>query len=291
MSTALIFLTFGAPDVAMTQMIVETLVTVIVAIVLLKLPDFRNEIWPSRPARLRNAIVAVTVGISVTLVLLAVTASPPQPDLREYFERTAVPGGQGRNIVNVILVDFRALDTMGEISVLAIAGAAVFALLLPGPRQRKGVPPPGTGAAEARAEAWHGSTMNTMILRETTRRLVPLILVFSVFLLLRGHEHPGGGFVGGLVASIAFSLYAFVFGPQAARGLLRVDPRAVGAAGLAVAIASGFVGSIRDTAPFLTGQWATLAGLKIGTPVIFDVGVYLVVIGVVLTFVLGIKEQ
>ena len=291
LSTALIFLTFGAPDVAMTQLVVETLVTVIVAIVLLKLPDFRNEIWPSKPARLRNGIVAVTVGISVTLVLLAVTGSPPQPDLREYFERTAVPGGQGRNIVNVILVDFRALDTMGEITVLAIAGAAVFALLLPGPRQREGVPPPGRGGAAARAQEWHGSIMNTMILRETTRRLVPLILVFSVFLLLRGHEHPGGGFVGGLVASIAFSLYAFVFGPQAARGILHADPRAVGAAGLAVAIASGFVGSIRNTAPFLTGQWGTLAGLKIGTPVMFDVGVYLVVIGVVLTFVLGIKEQ
>ena len=291
LSTALIFLTFGAPDVAMTQLVVETLVTVIVAIVLLKLPTFRNEIWPSRPARLRNGIVAVTVGISVTLVLLAVTGSPPQPDLREYFERTAVPGGQGRNIVNVILVDFRALDTMGEITVLAIAGAAVFALLLPGPRQRQGVPSPGTGGAAERAQAWHGSIMNTMILRETTRRLVPLILVFSVFLLLRGHEHPGGGFVGGLVASIAFSLYAFVFGPQAARGILHADPRAVGAAGLAVAIASGFVGSIRDAAPFLTGQWGTLAGLKIGTPVMFDVGVYLVVIGVVLTFVLEIKEQ
>ena len=291
LSTALIFLTFGAPDVAMTQLVVETLVTVIVAIVLLKLPDFRNEIWPSKPARLRNGLVAVTVGVSITLVLLAVTGAPPQPDLREYFERTAVPGGQGRNIVNVILVDFRALDTMGEITVLAIAGAAVFALLLPSPRQRQGVPPPGTGGAAARAQAWHGSIMNTMILRETTRRLVPLILVFSVFLLLRGHEHPGGGFVGGLVASIAFSLYAFVFGPQAARGILRADPRAVGAAGLAVAIASGFVGSIRDTAPFLTGQWGTLAGLKIGTPVMFDVGVYLVVVGVVLTFVLGIKEQ
>jgi len=290
-ATALIFLTFGAEDVAMTQLIVETLVTVIVAIVLLKLPDFRNEVWPSGPARLRNGIVAVTVGVSVTLVLLAVTGSPPQPDLREYFERNAVPGGHGRNIVNVILVDFRALDTLGEISVLAIAGAAVFALLLPGPRRREGVPTPGTGGAAVRAQAWHGSIMNTMILRETTRRLVPLILVFSVFLLLRGHDQPGGGFVGGLVASIAFSLYAFVCGPQAARGILRADPRAVGAVGLAVAIASGFVGSIRAGVPFLTGQWGTVGGLSIGTPVLFDVGVYLVVIGVVLTFVLGIKEQ
>ena len=289
-ATALIFLTFGAPDVAMTQLIVETLVTVIVAVVLLKLPDFRNEIWPSGRARLCNGIVAATVGISVTLVLLAVTVSPPQPDLREYFERTAVPGGQGRNIVNVILVDFRALDTMGEITVLAIAGAAVFALLLPGPRRREQVPP-----AEARggspAPAGDDGIMNTLILRETTRRLVALILVFSVFLLLRGHEHPGGGFVGGLVAAIAFSLYAFVSGPQAARRVLRADPRAVGAVGLALAIGSGFIGSIRDGVPFLTGQWGTVAGLKIGTPVIFDVGVYLVVVGVVLTFVLGIKEQ
>ncbi len=289
-ATALIFLNFGAPDVAMTQFVVETLVTVIVAVVLLKLPDFRSQIWLSRPARLRNGIVAVTVGVSVTLLLLAVTGSAPQPDLREYFERTAVPGGHGRNIVNVILVDFRALDTLGEITVLAIAGAAVFALLLPGPR-REGVAPPGAGRTVARARAWHGGTMNTMILRETTRRLVPLILVFSVFLLLRGHNQPGGGFVGGLVASIAFSLYAFVCGPQAARGILRADPRVVGAVGLAVAIASGFVGSVREGVPFLTGQWGALAGLAIGTPVIFDVGVYLVVVGVVLTFVLGIKEQ
>ena len=290
-STALIFLIFGAEDVAMTQLIVETLVTVIVAIVLLKLPNFRNEIWPSGPARLRNGIVAVTVGVSVTLVLLAVTGTPPQPDLREYFERTAVPGGHGRNIVNVILVDFRAIDTLGEITVLAIAGAAVFALLLPGSRRREGDPPPTPGGAAAHAQTWHGGIMDTMILRETARRLVPLILLFSVFLLLRGHDQPGGGFVGGLVASIGFSLYAFVCGPQAARGILRADPRAIGALGLAVAIASGFVGSILEGVPFLTGQWGELAGLPIGTPLIFDVGVYLVVIGVVLTFVLGIKEQ
>ena len=290
-TTALIFLIFGAEDVAMTQFVVETLVTVIVAVVLLKLPDFRNEVLPTGPKRLRNAIVAVTVGVSVTVVLLAVTASPPQTELREYFERNAVPGGHGRNIVNVILVDFRALDTLGEISVLAIAGAAVFALLLPGARQREGVPPPARGEGAARGATWHGGTMNTMILRETTRRLVPLILVFSVFLLLRGHDQPGGGFVGGLVASIAFSLYAFVFGPQAARGILRADPRVVGAVGLAVAIASGFVGSILEGVPFLTGQWGAVGALAIGTPLIFDVGVYLVVIGVVLTFVLGIKEQ
>jgi multicomponent Na+:H+ antiporter subunit A len=291
MSTALIFLTFGAPDVAMTQLVVETLVTVIVAIVLLKLPAFGNEIWLSGFSRWCNGIVAATVGISVTLVLLAVTVSPPQPELREYFERTAVPGGQGRNIVNVILVDFRALDTMGEITVLAIAGAAVFVLLLPGPGRRERMQTSEAPRVDSSDPAEHAGIMNTLILRETTRRLVALILVFSVFLLLRGHEHPGGGFVGGLVAAIAFSLYAFVFGPGAARGMLRADPRAVGAIGLAIAIASGFIGSIREGVPFLTAQWGTIAGMKLGTPVIFDVGVYLVVVGVVLTFVVGIKEQ
>ena len=290
-ATALIFLSFGAPDVAMTQLIVETLVTVIVAIVLLKLPDFSSEVWPSGGRSLRNGIVAVTVGAGVTLALLAVTASPPQPDLREYFERTAVPGGQGRNIVNVILVDFRALDTLGEISVLAIAGAAVFALLLPGSRRRERAPLAAAGSAATGADAPRGSLMDTMILREATRRLVPLILVFSLFLLWRGHEQPGGGFVGGLVASVAFSLYAFVFGPQAARGILRAEPRLIGAAGVAVAIVSGLLGSIRDGAPFLTGQWGAVAGLKLGTPLLFDVGVYLVVVGVVLSFVMGIKER
>jgi len=134
--TALIFLIFGAPDVAMTQLIVETLVTVLVAMVLLKLPDFSKEIWPSRAIRIRNGFVALTVGVSITLVLLAVTAQPPQRAVTEYFERTAVPGGHGRNIVNVILVDFRALDTLGEITVLGIAGVAAFALLMPGPRRR-----------------------------------------------------------------------------------------------------------------------------------------------------------
>lgn len=133
--------------------------------------------------------------------------------------------------------------------------------------------------------------MNTLILREATRRLVALILVFSVFLLLRGHDQSGGGFVGGLVASIAFSLHAFVSGPAAVRRMLRTDPGAVAAAGLATAIASGLVGPVAAGAPFLTAWWGTVGGVKVGTPLVFDVGVYLVVVGVVLTFVLGSKEQ
>lgn len=133
--------------------------------------------------------------------------------------------------------------------------------------------------------------MNTLIMRETTRLLVPVILMFSVFVLLRGHNHPGGGFVGGLIAAIALCLYIFVADAEAARRLLRTDPSTIGAVGLAIAIASGLVGYLVERTPFLTSEWSTIGALKVGTPLAFDVGVYLVVIGAVLTFVLAIKEH
>lgn len=133
--------------------------------------------------------------------------------------------------------------------------------------------------------------MNTLIMREATRALVAIILMFSAFMLLRGHNHPGGGFVGGLIASIAFCLYLFVADAAAVRQLVRIEPTTIGAVGLGVAIASGLVGYVVDGVPFLTSEWTTFAALKVGTPLAFDIGVYLVVVGSVLTFVLGIKEQ
>ncbi len=126
---ALVFALYGAPDVALTQLMVETLVVVIVAMVLLKLPDFRGEVRQTWTGRWRDGIVAVTVGLAITLVLLAVLAEPKSRDLTAYFERTALPEGFGRNVVNVILVDFRGLDTLGEITVLAVASMAGFALI------------------------------------------------------------------------------------------------------------------------------------------------------------------
>ncbi len=132
--------------------------------------------------------------------------------------------------------------------------------------------------------------MNTLILRETTRVLFTLILVFSVSTLLRGHNAPGGGFVGGLIASIACSLYVFVADAQDVRRLIRRDPLKTAAAGLGVAVLSGVIGILADGSPFLSGQWAEIGGIKLGTPLLFDFGVYLVVVGAVLTFVLEIKE-
>jgi multicomponent Na+:H+ antiporter subunit B len=133
--------------------------------------------------------------------------------------------------------------------------------------------------------------VNSLILREATRLLVALMLVFSIFMLLRGHNEPGGGFIGGLVAAIAFSLYALATDAAGVRRALRIDPRVIAATGLGIAVASGFVGLFVDGAPFLTGQWIVSEDLKVGTPLPFDIGVYLVVVGAVLTVVLGIKEQ
>lgn len=126
--TALVFLTFGAPDLALTQFTVEVLLVVILATVLIRLPLRAGD---GRNARQRGADAAVAglAGLSVALVLMAVLAAPFDPRLGEWFGAQSVPGGYGRNVVNVILVDFRALDTLGEIAVLAIAAFAVLALL------------------------------------------------------------------------------------------------------------------------------------------------------------------
>ena len=125
---ALLFLSFGAPDLAKTQLLVETLIVIIVAIVMLRLPRLaasrREPLW--RPG---HAAIALVAGGLVTLVLLSVTAGPMDLRITEYFEATSAPEAFGRNIVNVILVDFRALDTMGEIAVVAIAGLAAFGLI------------------------------------------------------------------------------------------------------------------------------------------------------------------
>jgi len=135
--------------------------------------------------------------------------------------------------------------------------------------------------------------MTSMILSTATRYLLPLLLLFSVFLLLRGHNEPGGGFVGGLVAAAGFSLHAIAYGVDMARRLLGIDPRALMGLGLGVAAVSGLFG-LGVGWPFMTGLWSagtvTVLG-HIGTPLLFDVGVYLVVVGVVLTIVFELSEE
>lgn len=136
--------------------------------------------------------------------------------------------------------------------------------------------------------------MTSLILRTATRFMLPLLLLLSVFLLLRGHNEPGGGFSGGLVAAAAFALYALAFGVPAARQSLRVDPHRLIAVGLLVAAGSGGLALLRGQ-PWMTGQWVRLplpglGEVALGTPLGFDVGVYLAVLGVTLLIVLTLEE-
>lgn len=134
--------------------------------------------------------------------------------------------------------------------------------------------------------------MFSLILSTTARAIMPLTLVFSVFLLMRGHNAPGGGFVGGLVAAAAFALASLADGVDAARHALRVEPRTLMALGVATMLASGLAGPATGGA-FLEGRWLELRlpviG-KIGTPLLFDVGVYLAVVGVALTLLFALEE-
>ena len=135
--------------------------------------------------------------------------------------------------------------------------------------------------------------MNSLILSAATRYLLPLLLLLSVYLLLRGHNLPGGGFVGGLVGASAFALYCIAHGVDASKRVLRVSPRTLIAIGLLTAAVSGCL-SLFAGLPFMTGIWSSdmLAIMgKIGTPALFDMGVYLVVLGVVLTIIYSLSEE
>jgi multicomponent Na+:H+ antiporter subunit B len=137
--------------------------------------------------------------------------------------------------------------------------------------------------------------MKSIILETATRFLTPMMLLFSVFLLLRGHNLPGGGFVGGLMAASAFTLYAFAFTPQEARALLRLDPRTLIGFGMLLALGSGAI-PLALGEPFLTGQWGTFTlpqwgSVKLGTPMLFDTGIYLLVTGATLAMVLTMAER
>ena len=135
--------------------------------------------------------------------------------------------------------------------------------------------------------------MTSTILRTATRVLMPLLLLFAVFLFLRGHNHPGGGFVGGLVVASSFVLYSIAFGVDAARRALLVTPSKLLGVGLLVALASTLP-SVVAGRPFMTAQWTEVSlgptAVALGTPLVFDVGVFLAVIGVVLGIVFTLAE-
>lgn len=138
--------------------------------------------------------------------------------------------------------------------------------------------------------------MKSSILIAATRILVALLLVFSFFMLLRGHNEPGGGFIGGLIGATGFVLYAIACGPSEARFALRVPPEVIAMAGLGIALLAGLSALLFGDALF-TGQWLFIGasetdkGLPLSTVLVFDIGVYLVVMGSILTLVFALEEE
>jgi multicomponent Na+:H+ antiporter subunit A len=270
---ATMFLSFGAPDLAMTQFSVETL-TVLIYVLVFRHFRGLGALSP-RLVRARDALIAAGIGTFIGGLLLSVATTETAPRLREYFAEFGLTLGHGRNIVNVILVDFRGFDTLGEITVLATAALGVRGLL-------------GFGA-DGRSDHEPIDPVNSPIFRTAARLLMPLLLLFSVFLLFRGHNEPGGGFVGGLIAAAAFALYGIAFGVQRARQALLVKPLTLLGAGLLIGLLSGLPAVLRGR-PFLSAVWAA-GPLPVGTPALFDVGVFLVVTGVVLMMIFSLSEE
>ena len=137
--------------------------------------------------------------------------------------------------------------------------------------------------------------MSSLILKTATRLLVGLILTFSVYLLMRGHNAPGGGFAAALVAGTGFALFAIAEGPAVVRRALRIAPQKIAMSGLSLALTSGLA-AIAVGRPFLTGMWWIWerkqdSALAIGTPLFFDIGVFLAVLGTILTLILALEEN
>jgi len=261
---ALFFLAASAPDVAITQLMVETLTVVFLAFVLRSMPAIPRVADEGAISRAAHVLISVLFGLAVAGSLLVVANMPLAGNIAEWYVQNSYPGGKGGNVVNVILVDFRAFDTLGEIVVVALAGLAAATLLGGGQlaeMTRKGEP-----------------EFSSVLLRHAIRPLAGLLVLVSLVLLWRGHNLPGGGFIGGLVASVGFILVVLTFGNYQARALMWVRPTLLVGVGIGCAVLAGVIGLLGGH-DFLKGLWTFPLGLPIGTPLLFDVGVFLTVFG------------
>ncbi len=276
---ALFYAIYGGADLAMTQFLVETLTVVVFVYILSKLPGFIG--FSSRWQRWRDFVIAIAGGAIITTVMLLVTNYPLVSELKVFFGEHSFLLGKGRNVVNVILVDFRALDTMGEITVLTIAAIGVFALIKLKSKSNKN-------------ELINKNTdkrMKSLLLQTAVKVLFPFLLIASLLSLFRGHNEPGGGFIGGLVAASAFILLTFAYGVKETEKRVYINPMLLIVAGLSFA----FIASVMPVIfgfGFFEAMWADfkipLIG-KPGTPLLLDAGIYLVVTGAVckIIFVIG----
>jgi len=267
LAVSLTFVYFSAPDLALTQLLVEMVTIILMMLALYWLPA-ESPPERGRARQARDLLLALAAGGGVAALSYALLVSGFD-SISPYFLRTALPEGGGANVVNVILVDYRGYDTMGEITVLGIAGVVIYALLagfVPAQRPR----PP---TSEPRSQ----------FLPLVARLLLPLAVLVSLYLFLRGHNEPGGGFIAGLVLALALILQYVANGQRWIEQRLRTDFRAWIGAGLLIAGGAG-IGSWFLGAPFLTSTYAywslpVIGAVPLASAVVFDLGVYLTVVG------------
>ena len=287
---SVLFIYFSAPDLALTQITVEVVTVILLLLALNFLPKRGpDEVPASR--RLRDGLIAAGAGLgSGSLIYALMTRDFAFPSIADFHLANAKTGGGGTNVVNVILVDFRGYDTFGEITVLGIAALLIFALteamLKPGP-------------ANDRLLAWvpdqsRSGDRHPLMFVMVTRMLLPLAMMVGVYFFLRGHNQPGGGFIAGLVVSIALIMQYIASGFGWAQTRKRIEYHKLIAAGVLIAAATG-IGAWFNGMPFLTSAYGyvhlpPLEEFELATAALFDLGVFLTVLGAVMLALASISR-
>jgi multicomponent K+:H+ antiporter subunit A len=306
--TCLTFLWLSAPDLALTQLLVEIVTTVLLLLGLRWLPKrFEDKSTDAvtigaRLRRVRDFVTAIAVGLGVTLISYAVMTRAPPATIADYFLQNAYSEGGGKNVVNVILVDFRGFDTFGEITVLGVVALTVFALL------RRFRPAPDSVERpeqqriqkdfdEARPDREAGDTVSDYLLVPSVimQWLFPVVIVLAAYLFLRGHDLPGGGFAAGVAMAAAFILQYMAAGTVWVEDRLRVLPVNWIGFGLLFAALVG-MGSWIFGYPFLTShsqylELPLIGAVPAATAALFDLGVFSLVVGATVLMLIALAHQ
>ena len=272
---ALVFVRFSAPDLALTQLSVEVVTIMLLLLALFFLPQSHGRLT-RLPERMGDLLLAVGSGAGCGLLAWGMLTRP-HDSISSFFLQQSLPGGGGANVVNVILVDFRGFDTLGEVTVLAVAAIGIYALL---DNLRLPIP-----LRDQDGRLW-ATERHPLILSQVTRFLLPLALMVSVYLFLRGHNAPGGGFIAGLVAAVALILQYMASGIAWTQQQWRLAFHPLIAFGVLIAAATG-AGSLLLNHPFLTSSFGhvtlpVVGEFELASAMLFDLGVFLTVVGVIM---------
>ena len=283
-----LFILHGAPDLALTQLLSETLIMVLFMLVLRKMPASTPQTHDPERTR-KRAWLSVTVGVVVPLIgLFAMNARNAHP-ISEYMPELAKSIGHGDNTVNVLLVDLRGWDTMGEMTVLAIAATGVASLIFRTQSFNRESRRPTlrvTGRRWLAAEPETEQQANRSLMIEvSTRLLFPSMIALSVYFFFAGHNAPGGGFAGGLVAALAFTLRYLAGGRHELDEALPIDAGRILGLGILLSLTAVIVPMFFGRPP-LSSEVAEFSVPLIGevhvpSALVFDLGVYMVVVGLI----------